>query len=169
LERELLLLGLLRHQGMHGYQLLEFIDTQMSSCVDLKKPTAYYLLDKMAAAGWIGYEQEQQGNRPPRRVYHITPEGEVAFQRLLRENLAGYPPVHFAGDVGLAFVDALPPQAAVSLLEQRRQEAQARLDAAKAAPVHPGGAQLLIDHQIHHLTAELVWLERVIGGVRNEE
>ena len=75
MERELLLLGLLREKGMHGYQLLEFIDTQMSMCVDLKKPTAYFLLERMTATGWIRFEQSQEGNRPPRRVYTITPKG----------------------------------------------------------------------------------------------
>ena len=110
MERELLLLGLLRGHEMHGYQLMEFIDTQMASCVDLKKPTAYFLLDKMTAAGWIHFEQNQEGNRPPRRVYGITTEGEKAFQRLLRENLAAYEPARFISDIGLAFVDALPAE-----------------------------------------------------------
>jgi DNA-binding PadR family transcriptional regulator len=163
LERELLLLGLLREHGMHGYQLLEFIDTQMSSCVDLKKPTAYFLLDKMAAAGWIAHEAGQEGNRPPRRVYRITPEGEKEFQRLLRENLAAYPPVHFVSDVGIAFVDQLPPAEALALLKQRRAVLAGQLAAVQAAPEHPGGAQLLIEHQAHHLTSELAWLDAVIS------
>ena len=171
-ERELLLLGLLREQGMHGYQLLEFIDTQMSSCVDLKKPTAYFLLDKMAAAGWIVAEQEQEGNRPPRRIYRITPEGEAVFQRLLRENLGCYAPARFAGDVGLVFAESLPPDEAAALLVQRRAEIEASLALVQAAPAHPGGAQLIIEHQIHHLSSELAWLnqviERLAQGVRRK-
>jgi DNA-binding PadR family transcriptional regulator len=161
-ERELLLLGLLRVQGMHGYQLLEFVETQMAFCVDLKKPTAYFLLDKMAVAGWISFEQGQEGNRPPRRVYNITPEGEAVFQRLLRENMATYSPARFATDIGLAFSEALPKQESIHLLEQRRIAVQEQLDGALAAPPHPGGIQLIIEHQIHHLTSELQWLTDVI-------
>jgi DNA-binding PadR family transcriptional regulator len=162
LERELLLLGLLREQEMHGYQLLEFIDAQMSTCVDLKKPTAYFLLDKMTAAGWIRYEQNQEGHRPPRRVYTITPEGEAVFQKLLRENLGSYQPARFATDIGLAFIDTLPPTEALALLRSRRNAAQAQLAVVQAAPAHPGGAQLMIAHQVHHLTSELGWLDQVI-------
>ena len=165
MERELLLLGLLREQGMHGYQLLEFIDTQMASCVDLKKPTAYFLLEKMAAAGWIRFEQGQEGNRPPRRVYNITTEGEAVFQRLLRENLGSYEPARFASDIGLAFVDTLPPEEALGLLRQRRAAAQVQLAAVQAAPEHPGSAQLMIEHQVHHLTSELDWLDKIIERI----
>jgi DNA-binding PadR family transcriptional regulator len=161
-ERELLLLGLLREQGMHGYQLLEFIDTQMFACVDLKKPTAYFLLEKMTTAGWIRFEQGQEGNRPPRRVYTITPEGEATFQKLLRENLGSYQPAHFASDIGLAFIDTLPASEALALLRQRRAAAQEQLAIVQAAPEHPGSAQLMIQHRVHHLTSELSWLDGVI-------
>lgn len=168
MERELLLLGLLRTHGMHGYQLLEFVDTQMAFCVDLKKPTAYFILDKMAASGWIEFEQRQDGNRPPRRVYHITPEGEVIFQRLLRENLASYAPTRFTTDIGLAFSEVLPSEESIHLLEDRLIAVQEQLTAAQNAPPHPGGIQLIIEHQIHHLTSELQWLTDVIQKMRVE-
>jgi DNA-binding PadR family transcriptional regulator len=168
-ERELLLLGLLREQRMHGYQLLEFIDTQMSTCVDLKKPTAYFLLEKMAAAGWIRFEQGQEGNRPPRRVYTITPEGEAAFQKLLRENLGAYQPTHFASDIGLTFIDMLPNDEALALLRQRHTAVQEQLAKIQAAPEHAGGAQLMIRHQVHHLKSEVRWLDEVIERFEQRE
>ena len=162
MERELLLLGLLREQGMHGYQLIEFIENQMAACVNLKKPTAYFLLDKMAAAGWISYQQGQEGNRPPRRVYNITPEGETVFQRLLRENLGSYSTAHFPTDIGFAFADVLPAEETLSLLQQRRTIVEAQLAGALAVPDHAGSTQLIIDHQKHHLNSELEWLNQVI-------
>ena len=116
MDRELLILGILRHQKMHGYQLAEFIDNNLAACTDLKKATAYFLLDKMFAAGWVAYEEDQEGKRPPRRVYQITPDGEAGFQRLLRENLATYKPAYFASDIGLGFLDALQPEEALILL-----------------------------------------------------
>ena len=48
MERELLLLGLLRSQDMHGYQLHEAIDSHLGMVVQLTKPTAYGLLSNMA-------------------------------------------------------------------------------------------------------------------------
>ena len=73
MERKLLLLGLLRQQEMHGYQLYEFVDRYLSTCTDMKKSTAYFLLNKMGQDDWIAEEVSQEGSRPPRRVYRLTP------------------------------------------------------------------------------------------------
>jgi DNA-binding PadR family transcriptional regulator len=166
MENKLLLLGLLRRQEMHGYQLFEFIDRDLGYCTDLKKPTAYYLLNKMAQDGWIEEQTYQDGNRPPRRVYHMTPVGEAAYQRLLRESLQDYSPVTFKGDVGLAFIDDLDPSEARRLLELRRAALQAALTDVQAAPVHAGGMQWAIDHQVYHLQSELNWLETIFARLQ---
>lgn len=162
MERELLLLGLLRHHNMHGYELHEFINRDLASCTDLKKPTAYYLLDKMAAKGWITETEEQEGSRPPRRVYQLTAEGEVVFQQLLRENLTVYHQARFAGDIGLAFLDVLDPEEAQSLLENRRDAVAHELALAHQTPAHRGTLQLVVEHQVRHLMAELGWLDEVL-------
>lgn len=163
MDRELLLLGVLRQQGMHGYQVHDFIDRYLASCTDLKKPTAYFLLDKMAKAGWITAEQAREGHRPPRRVYRLTPEGEAAYQRLLRNNLAAYVPAYFVSDIGLAFLDDVPPAEARALFARRREALAAELAAAQAAPVHPGSLQWLVEHRQRHLQAELEWLDVILA------
>lgn len=163
MERELLLLGLLRRQDMHGYQLHDFIESYMTMCVDLKKATAYFLLDKMEQMGWITQNSTQVGNRPTRRVYALTPLGEENFQRLLRENLASYLPARFGSDIGLAFVGELPATEAITLLQQRRVTLAESLANAQAIPPHEGVLQWVIEHQVVHLTAELQWLDQVIG------
>lgn len=162
MEKKLLLLGLLRRQEMHGYQLNEFIDNNLSLCTDLKKATAYYLLDKMAADGWISAATEQEGNRPPRHVYRLTEAGERAFQQLLRENLGQYAPANFPGDVGVAFLDWLEPADALPLLEEQKRQVQSRLEKMRAVPTHAGSLQLIFSHQARHLQAECDWLDEVI-------
>ncbi len=161
MERELLLLGFLRRSNMHGYRLNEFIERDMGERIDLKKPTAYFLLEKMAKMGWITEHSDQEGNRPPRRVYQITPEGEAQFQRLLRENLASHLPATFAGDIGLAFADTLDVDEALALLAERRRALVADLEEARATPEHAGALQFIIQHRIVHLEAELRWLDEV--------
>lgn len=168
MDRELLLLGLLRREDMHGYQLHEFINQNLSSCVDLKKPTAYFLLDKMAETGWVvEAEGQQESSRPPRRVYQLTSDGEAAFQRLLRENLSTYHAARFPSDIGLAFLDALEPVEAIVLLKQRREIIAAELANAEAVPTHPGSSQLVVEHLVRHLRAEIEWLNEVIGRLEN--
>lgn len=166
MDRELLLLGLLRHGGIHGYRLNEFINRDLAYCTDLKKPTAYHLLAKMAEQGWIVVlDEQQEGNRPPRRIYEITAEGETVFQRLLRENLAAHTPTRFTGDIGIAFMDALPAAEREQLLAQRRAGLAAELEVLKSTPAdaHRGSLALLITHQIRHLTAELDWLDEILA------
>ncbi len=162
MEKKLLLLGLLRRQDMHGYQLNEFIDHNLSLCTDLKKPTAYYLLDQMHRDGWITAETGREGKRPPRRIYHLTDSGEAAFQRLLHEALSQYTPSEFAADVGLAFLDSLTKDKALPLLETQRGQIQARLDEVCAIPAHGGSLDLIFSHQKRHLQAELDWLDELM-------
>ena len=163
MERELLLLGLLRVEEMHGYQLNEIIDSHLGMGIQLKKPTAYRLLSRMADDGWVTYREEQEGNRPPRRVYAITEPGEAAFQRLLRKSLADYRPVDFLGNIGLLFLDAIPVEEALSLLQERRGVVEDRLQTAHTHAAHLGGTSLMISHQLRQLSTELEWLDEVIA------
>ena len=168
MDRQLLLLGILRQQEMHGYELHDFIDNNLASCTDMKKSTAYYLLKKMEEAGLISQETRQEGNRPPRQVYHLTPAGEAEFQRLLRENLSHYTMAYFTSDIGLVFLDTLEPEEALQLLEERRSELARSLSAAERIPGHKGSLQLVFDHMVHHLSAELDWLDTVISRLKEQ-
>lgn len=166
MERELLLLGLLRQSGMHGYRIIEFIEGDLAVCTDLKKPTAYFLLDKMAQNGWITWTEEREGNRPPRRIYHITAEGEAQFQALLRDCLGRYSPHKFGDDIALAFAEGLPEPELLTLLAQRRAALLHAIEDIQAAPPHAGFVQLVIDHQRHYLESELRWMDELIARLR---
>lgn len=162
MDTSLLLLGLLRRASMHGYQLIEFIENYLSSCTDLKKPTAYLALERLAQHNWVREHEVREGKRPPRKVYTITAEGEAEFRRLLALNLSTYVPSKFPQDMGLAFADALPSAEVVQLLKQRRVVLQQELDSMRQAPSHPGTLHLLVEHSIVHLGSELAWLDEVI-------
>jgi DNA-binding PadR family transcriptional regulator len=169
LEYKLLLLGLLRHQDMYGYQLYEFLDNNLGVCVQLKKPTAYKLLNQMAQDGWVTFREEQEGNRPTRRVYVITPKGETAFQELLRQSLSSYQATEFLSDLSLMFLDVLSAAEAIPLLEQRRAAVYALLQEVESYPPHPGSVQFMIEHQRRHYAAEVAWLDDVIHQVKSSE
>jgi len=166
-EKKLLLLGLLRMQEMHGYQLNELIGSHLGTSVHLKKPTAYRLLNQMSGDGWVTYREEREGNRPPRRVYAITPQGEGAFQRLLRQSLADYKPADFVGNVGLLFLDTVPAKETASLLQDRRAVVESLLQKVHAHEGLDGGFQLVLEHQERHLTTELEWLDEVIARIES--
>jgi DNA-binding PadR family transcriptional regulator len=163
MHRELLLLGLLRNSDMHGYQINDFIERSLYLCTDLKKSTAYFLLDKMQKVGWIKWYEEQAGNRPARRVYSLTDQGEAQFQLLLRENLSATETPTFTTDIGLAFSEALPPEEVRTLLNEKRKLLGIELASLKDAPLHTGNLQLILEHRQLHLESELQWIDRLIA------
>jgi len=162
MERELLLLGLLRGREMHGYQIYEFIDDSLGVNVHLTKSTTYRLLNTMADEGWVTSREEQEGNRPSRRIYSITPQGEDAFQGLLRQSLAGYRPIDLVGDVALLFLDTLPNAEALALLRERRAAVANLLQAALAREEDSGGSAWLLQRRRYHLRTELGWMDELI-------
>jgi DNA-binding PadR family transcriptional regulator len=173
MDRQLLLLGLLRGQQMHGYQLNEFIDRQMGFCVDLKRSTAYYLLDRLCQAGYVEQEVGRAGNRPERRVYRITPSGERHFHELLRQNLAAYQPPTYPQDIGVIFQRHLPPAEVLGLLQARRATLlKHRAELAALQANLPVDHAPLVEHHLLHLDAELAWADRLIAArsiAKNDE
>jgi DNA-binding PadR family transcriptional regulator len=169
MERKLLLLGLLRQHGMYGYQINDLIDAHLGSSINLTKPTAYRLLHNMAEQGWISYREEKVGKRPTRRIYALTESGEAAFQGLLKNCLSQYQPAEGTSTVCLAFLDTLPPEEVLPLLENRRDTIEVLIASMKSDGSHHGGFQLIIDHQIRHLETDLEWLSEVITHLESAD
>ena len=164
-ERELLLLGMLMVQSQHGYQINEFIERNLGHIIDMKKPTAYALLERLCQAGYVKVRTEREGKRPPRKVYQITSAGSIIFLDLLRENLAQAEHMTFAGDVGLMFLDHLPREEVIALLRQRLSAVEEQLMAHENAPRHEHGlgVALALEHALLLERAEQQWLASVIG------
>ena len=165
MERKLLLLGMLRMQEMHGYQIYEMIEAHLGISIQLKKPTVYKLLGSMEEDGWIISREEQEGNYPPRRVYAITTEGEASFQQLLRENIAVYKPSSYLGNIGIVFLDGIDKDEVAALLSERREKVEAL---SRQIDDHIGeveGYDLMLSYHRSHLAAELNWLDEILSQV----
>ena len=176
MERQLLLLGVLRAQKMHGYQLNEFLERHFDFITNLKAPTAYYLLDRLAADGYVRANQEQVGNRPQRRVYEITPQGENYFFELLRANLRGFSPATDADEVGLAFMGELPEVELRACLTEKRtqvEEELARLvtieERLQSSEGQTRPIRLVLDHHLTLVRAEIAWLDGLLGSLSGDK
>ena len=164
-ERTLLLLGLLMVQSQHGYQINEFIEHNLKAVVDMKKSTAYAVLDRLAARGYVSVETVQEGRRPPRHVYSITEAGIERFRSLLGDGLASPDPR--AGDVPLMFLDHLPREEVVDALTHRLRAVQGQLEERRRLPSHAmvRGVDLAIQHQIALFEAEILWIESALHAL----
>ncbi len=78
---ELSLLGLLRRQPMHPYELFQQLQRKdaLSFIWQVKQSHLYALLDRLEANGYLIHQLETQGSRPPRKVLSLTPAGESRF------------------------------------------------------------------------------------------
>lgn len=165
---ELLLLGLLGRQRMHGYELNEILERQLGFLSDLKKPTAYRLLEQLQAQGLVESEVERQGRRPERRVYRLTPKGRERFEALLRSELESAPHAVDPGNVALLFADQVPSSERVALLNRRMSTLLARRGhLADLVDRHPprSSARLVLQHDLARVDAEIAWLTSAEDGI----
>jgi len=167
MEKKLLLLGVLRDHEMHGYQLNEMLGQSVGLPIKLTKPNAYKLLNKMEQDGWVTYRKEQEGNRPPRRVYTITDKGEIAFYQMLRDSLAAYAAPEFPSTAVFNFLDLLPSAEAVALLQERREKVVAHFKKVAEMDAEMREMHLGIEYLFRFYRIELEWLDEVMVQLSN--
>jgi PadR family transcriptional regulator, regulatory protein AphA len=80
------LLGLLGERPMHGYELHQELcrKTGLGLVWTVKQAQLYAILAKLETEGLIAAEVVAQGNRPPRKVFHLTESGEAAYGTWVR-------------------------------------------------------------------------------------
>lgn len=160
-DKALLLLGILRSHQSHGYELNALLESPLVP-IRIGRANAYQLLNSFEEQGWVAASEERDGNRPPRRVFVLTPLGEDEFQRLLRARLASHMPADHANAVSLNFVSLLPQLEAVALLSQRLETIQRLLDDLKEQVIDGTGDHYGVDYLVKHAYFEKEWLEDLI-------
>jgi DNA-binding PadR family transcriptional regulator len=163
-DKALLLLGTLRSQGAHGYELQATLNLP-GTPIRIGKANAYQLLRKLEEQGWVRHKEERQGGHPPRRVYRLTAAGEKEFQRLIHERLAAHVAAEHPDAVSLNYLHLVPRKEALKLLRARREALYARLQVLRKLPSEslrskPGGAYVL-----EHARFELRWLDTFIRNL----
>lgn len=82
---EMALLGLLYGGVSHGYQLHRRLLTDLGQIWHLSQSQAYAILNRLEERGDIFAKEVPQEKLPPRRLLHITPQGERRFLTWLEE------------------------------------------------------------------------------------
>lgn len=81
LSTEFALLGFLRRQSMHGYEIHQQLSdaTGLGLVWRLKQSQLYALLAKLEREGYVTTTVEYQDTRPPRKMFELTEAGRRAF------------------------------------------------------------------------------------------
>lgn len=165
---ELALLGFVRHQPMHPYEIHQRLEQHdaLGAVWHLKQGHLYAILRRLEEEGYVVSVTQPQGTRPPRKVLSMTPEGRTTFLQWLSE------PVAHGRDFRLEFLAKLffaqqEGPAAVGLLVERQrhafQQRQDQLDRRLAAlPAGRPYEQLVLEFRRSQLATIIAWLDRCV-------
>jgi DNA-binding PadR family transcriptional regulator len=167
-DKKLLLLGLLRGQKLHGYGVVDYLNSHETGGAAIGKSNAYRLLRVLEDDGLIRSRAERDGNRPERHVYEVTAKGETLFQALLLENLAEDVTADQPGIAVLNYLDALEPAAAAEQLQKRRDRVAVRHAeltnlSEEMRRLHPA-----LDLSLRQVEVELEWLDVKLAELRRQ-
>lgn len=126
----LLILWLLAERPLHGYQVKRILtDDGMAFWFGLEDASIYSVLRTLAKNGYATeLEPEQEGNRPLRTRYAITPAGRVHYRQLLREAISTVHLPMAPIDVALAAAGDLPEADIQAALTERAANLRALAD-----------------------------------------
>ncbi|GAP20388.1 hypothetical protein ADM99_00490 [Leptolinea tardivitalis] len=84
---EIMLLGLLDGEPMHGYDLFKYLSRPdgLSRVWHINQSNLYAMLDSLEQDGSLESQLIQVGNSPMRKEYHLTAEGTQRYKQWIRE------------------------------------------------------------------------------------
>ncbi len=84
-----LILSYIKRGIGYGYHILKHVrDSGSDEWVEFSRAGLYKTLDKLEAEGYVKKSLEQNGGRPPRKVYTITSKGETALDTFLKSDFS---------------------------------------------------------------------------------
>jgi DNA-binding PadR family transcriptional regulator len=169
----LVILGILRGQPLHGYEIKQVIEEHMGDWTSIAFGSIYFALARLTEEGLVEKAgTEQEGGRPSRTIYRITPAGQEEFLRLLRAVWREPERHYYAIDLGLAFMEALPLQEIKEYLRQRVAALEKTVDHVEehqteqlAREEVPRIAAAIFTHNLAHFRAELEWTKELLARV----
>ena len=159
-----LLLAILAKQPTHGYDLLQRYEDMFSSVLPaLNAGQIYTTLSRMERDGLVTQSMVEQENRPDKRVYSVTEEGQQELQAWFDEVLTG-PRIKdnfYLKLMGARISGIVEP---IVLIENQRSEYLQSLHdlnllSLDTEVTHNPIKRVLIQGAQLHLKADLEWLD----------
>jgi DNA-binding PadR family transcriptional regulator len=161
---EYALLGLLKQEPRHGYDLARAFapETPLGEIVHLETSMLYAHLKKLERDGLVRAALHMQASRPPRRVFELTAAGEATLARWLAE------PVERTRDLRLEFLLKLyiarqsNPDTARRLIAVQHDVCERFVDSLREqiAGEEDSFRRLVLEMRLAQNQALLAWLSR---------
>lgn len=171
----LAVLNLLYEQSLHPYEMQQRMrERGHDRVIKLKGSSLYSTIERLATAGLIVAEEtRREGRRPERTVYALTEAGKHEVGEWLRELIARPTPDYPWFGSALAFLAAIPPEDALSLLEQRAilLDAEVAAEERVLTRVAQMGLPRLFavetEYTLAMRRAELDWVRQIVADIRD--
>ncbi len=162
------MLGLVYLAPRHGYEIAAHFgpEGELGMVCQLPMSLLYAQLKRLENLGYLDGTTEVQANRPPRRVYRLTPEGEAEFWRWLDQPVARIREIRIDFLLKLFFSSRIPAHDTDDLL--RRQIAACRdylatLEERQARTPPDSFAHLVNQARLTAARGTIAWLEQYLG------
>ncbi len=166
IEHELMLLGLLKENPKHGYEIKKEIKEIFSLFAGINLKSIYYPLRILEEKGLVLKRAVKSGKRPLRYVYQLTARGESRFKALLAKSLLDFTRPQFSIDLSLYFLNYLKPAVARRRLRARsfilRQVSKSLGQMTQSFRKRkPLSLSRILDHNLKMLEAESLFLSNL--------
>ena len=171
-EREAAILGLLWEKPLYGYTIEKIIEERgMRHWTDIGFSSIYYVLKRLESRNLIKSSCKQQENKPSRKVYTITLEGEHLMKEKVISLLSHNQRIVSPFDLGVAHLPLLSTTETIACLNERIKALDKAIEHIRAHRIQheknkkPYFLLALSDRALAHLCAEKSWVEKFIMEV----
>jgi DNA-binding PadR family transcriptional regulator len=195
---DLAILGLLKEQELHGYELKKRLADRLGPLSSVSFGSLYPALARLESAGAVkaieardrpgpsipmtgslggelaAFRARRVGTRGSRgkKVYGITEHGEQLFEELLITEAQSGADDDRAFNLKLAFARYLPRPARIGMLERRRALLADRVthatDSVQSTARLDTYARTLLEHRTEMTQQDISWLDRLIAAERKD-
>lgn len=159
------LLGFLRLQPMHGYEIHQRLAEPegLGAVWRLKQSQLYALLGKLEEEGYLTTSVALQDTRPPRKIFQLTPAGRAAFLAWVESPVPNGRTLRLDFLAKLYFAQREGPGTVLRLIEAQRDLCRSWLNdqqqEAGDLPANRPYEWLVHEFRIGQIKAMLAWLD----------
>jgi len=170
------ILGLLSWKPFTGYELKKVFADSVALYWSGNSNQVYPVLVQLHRDGLVTVRTEKSTGYPEKKVYSITPLGMSALTAWVATTAPELPQSRSIFLTQLAWADLLPKEDLASLLDRYEEEVTMRLamhrEKVRRRPAAPDRTpretflwEMIAQHEIVMLEAELTWLARIREGL----
>ncbi len=160
---EYVILGFLRQQPAHGYDLHERITQQLETIWTISPSQIYSILTRLEARNLISGVTQEQERAPARRSYYLTPLGQRHLDAWLREpTQPSSHAIRVEFLTRLYFMFTIDPDQALHLIDSQIVDTQAASERFQALFTDTPQSQIFkrmgLELRVQQLTSIVAWL-----------